>query len=120
MITRVTFFQLYVFPTKTQIMKKLFFTLLSFFSLAVNAADFVVNGIAYNAISLTDLTCEVTNNSTLYSGDIVIPETVSYQNRTFTVTGIGKDAFSGCGDVTSLVLPNTLTYIGSNAFLYCI
>ena len=100
-------------------MKKLFFTLLSFFSLAVNAADFVVNGIAYNALSLTDLTCEVTNNSTPYSGNIIIPETVSYKNRTFTVIGIGKDAFSGCGDVTSLVLSNTLTYIGSNAFYGC-
>ena len=56
-------------------MKKLFFPLLSFFSLAVNAADFVVNGIAYNAISLTELTCEVTSNSTPYSGDIEIYRT---------------------------------------------
>ena len=100
-------------------MKKLLISFLSLFSLAVNAADFVVNGIAYNAISLSDLTCEVTSNSTPYTGDIVIPETVSYQNRTFTVIGIGSESFSECGDITSLILPNTLTYIGSKAFINC-
>lgn len=100
-------------------MKKLLISLLPLFSLAVNAADFVVNGIAYNAVSLADLTCEVTSNSTLYSGNIEIPETVSYQNRTFTVIGIGDEAFSGCEDVASLALPNTLTYIGYNAFYAC-
>lgn len=100
-------------------MKKLLISLLSMFSLAVNAADFIVNGIAYNAISLTDLTCEVTSNSTPYSGNIEIPETVSYQNRTFTVIGIGDKAFSGCKDVNSMILSNTLTYIGNSAFSGC-
>ena len=45
-------------------MKKLLLSFLSLYTLAVTAADFVVNGIAYNALSLTDLTCEVTGNST--------------------------------------------------------
>ena len=101
-------------------MKKLLISLLSLFSLAVNAADFIVNGIAYNAISLADLTCEVTSNSTPYSGNIEIPETVSYQNRTFTVIGIDDECFSGCTGLVSLVLPNTLTYIGDKAFYKCI
>ena len=100
-------------------MKKLLFSLLSLYTLAVNAADFVVNGIAYNALSLTELTCEVTSNSTPYSGNIEIPTTVSYQNRTFTVTGIGEKAFSGCNNLTSLILPNTLNVIGSYAFENC-
>jgi hypothetical protein len=100
-------------------MKKLLILLLSLFSLAVNAADFIVNGIAYNAISLTDLTCEVTNNPTPYSGEIVIPGTVSYQNRTFTVTGIGNEAFSACKDVTSITIPKNITNIGDRAFFYC-
>lgn len=100
-------------------MKKLLFPLLSFFSLAANAADFVVNGIAYNALSLTSLTCEVTRNSTPYTGEIIIPETVSYQNRTFTVYSIGNSAFSGCNDLTSLIIPNTVTKIGSFAFSSC-
>lgn len=100
-------------------MKKLIFLLLSFFSLIVNASDFVVNGIAYNALSLTDLTCEVTSNSSPYSGDIEIPEKVTYQNRTFTVIGIGDNAFDQCGELTSLLLPNTLTYIGRYAFSCC-
>lgn len=100
-------------------MKKLLLSLLSLFSLAVNAADFVVNGIAYNALSLTDLTCEVTNNSTLYSGEIDIPATVSFQNRIFTVTKIGDEAFHNCNDIVSIIIPNTITSIGERAFYGC-
>lgn len=100
-------------------MKKLLLSFLSLYTLAVTAADFVVNGIAYNALSLTDLTCEVTGNSTPYSGNIEIPTTVSYQNRTFKVIGIGEYAFSRCYNLTSLILPNTLKMIGRYAFLSC-
>lgn len=100
-------------------MKKLLLSLLSLLYITVSAADFIVDGIAYNAISLNDLTCEVTGNSSPYSGEIVIPAKVTYQNRTFTVIGIADNAFYECRELGSLLLPNTLTYIGNSAFWHC-
>jgi len=54
-----------------------------------------------------------------YSGDIVIPESVTYNGKTYKVTGIGDNAFEGCGALTSVTLPNTITGIGNSAFLGC-
>jgi hypothetical protein len=62
----------------------------------VNAAIFSVDGISYR--ELTDNTCEVSKN--LYSGDVNIPEMVTYEDKTYTVTAIGYEAFSMCSDLT--------------------
>ena len=35
------------------------------------------------------------------------------------LTFIGGDAFSGCTNLTSILIPNTVTAIGSMAFNYC-
>ena len=94
--------------------------LLSF--ITASAYDFMVDGIAYNVVSLPDLTCEVTQADTKYSGDIVIPSTVTYQGRTLTVIRIdgGEDgAFYECSALTSVEIPNSVTTIGNNAFSGC-
>ena len=51
-------------------------------------------------------------------GDVVIPETVTYGDTTYTVTGIGDIAFL-LSDLTSVTIPNTVTYIGESAFERC-
>ena len=52
-----------------------------------------------------------------YSGDVVIPETVTYMNRTRKVTSIGYYAFDYCTNLTSVTIPNTIKSISS--FRYC-
>ena len=47
-----------------------------------------------------------------------IPETVTHAGKTYTVTGIGYQAFFGCSDVLHVSLPTTLTVIQSQAFWY--
>ena len=49
------------------------------------------------------------------SGDVVIPERVTYEGQTYTVTSIGENALSS-GSVTSIVLPGTIKTIGTWAF----
>ena len=54
-----------------------------------------------------------------YQGNVVIPEEVTYMNRTRKVTSIGGGAFYECNGLTSITIPNSVTSIGKEAFRYC-
>ena len=54
-----------------------------------------------------------------YSGDIVIPETVTYGGKTFSVTCIDQVTFADCSNLTSVTVGNRVTSIGSSAFSGC-
>lgn len=104
----------------TNSMKKLllFFAAMCCMMVA-NAYDFTVNGINYNVTSEDeeDKTVEVAENES--SGSIVIPATVTYNEVTYRVTGIGEYAFCECEDLKSVTLPEGMESIGYGAFKYC-
>ena len=54
-----------------------------------------------------------------YQGNVVIPEEVTYMNRTRKVTSIGDHAFYSCPGLTSVTIPNSVTSIGNYAFFGC-
>lgn len=54
-----------------------------------------------------------------YSGAVVIPENLTYKGRTYKVTEIGDNAFSGCSKITSITIPASVWHIGINAFGGC-
>ena len=54
-----------------------------------------------------------------YSGNVTIPETVTYNGTTYSVTAIGNDAFNDCDWLTSIDIPNSVTSIGYGAFADC-
>ena len=88
--------------------------------------EFTYNDIKYTVLSQADQTVEVAagkgtageDGNVKNIGDMVIPSTVSYAGKTYTVVGIGESAFINY-IITSLSLPNTLTYIGKEAFSTC-
>lgn len=53
------------------------------------------------------------------TGDIVIPETVRHNGTDYTVTSVQNNAFTH-NDITSIVLPNTVSVMGDACFSSCI
>ena len=88
------------------------------------AHDFEVNGIYYNYRYSSQV--EVTHRGSLvdsyfneYNGEVTIPETVTYNGTTYSVTRIGDHAFYQCPGLTSITIPNNVTSIGDGAFYGC-
>ncbi len=99
--------------------------LMMLFGQSLSAHDFEVDGIYYSYLS-TDKTVSVTykgndsnDYSNEYSGNVVIPESVTYSGTTYSVTSIGVAAFEDCTGLTSIEIPNSVTSIGEAAFNGC-
>jgi len=61
---------------------------------------------------------EVTTSK--YSGNIVIPNSITYEDISYSVTSIGDWAFSDCSNLTEITIPNSIKSIGPRAFRDCI
>lgn len=88
---------------------------------ATNMYAFEVDGLFYNITSEGDMTVEVIRkpNYGYYQGDIVIPETIRYNNKTYKVTAVADRAFFNCLDLTSITIPKTIKTVGKYVFQDC-
>lgn len=73
----------------------------------------------YNLCKITrsDSNLYSPNNYTFYySGDIVIPDNVTYNGITYTVSRIGEKTFANCANLSSVRIPRSVMSIGREAF----
>lgn len=95
-------------------------TLLSLYVSNSFAFDFVQDGIFY---SIMNQEAQVTYNTEYaynsYSGDIIIPNTVTYLGINYAVTSIGEHAFSKCVGLNKVTIPNSIKSIEECAFEGC-
>ena len=92
---------------------------------AFAAYDFEVDGIFYDIKPNNEVYVSTSSGTggvyggIIYSGDVVIPETVTWEGVTYRVTGIRPQAFMGQSKVTSVTMPNSLKRIEGGAFMTC-
>ena len=109
-------------------MKKLLVSLvLSFIVLASKAINFTVDGIYYYTIDdervgvSVDYDVDMTTSPIsiiyhYYTGNLTIPSTVTYNEKTYKVTSV---YLWGCSELTSISLPSTLEEIQEGGFADC-
>ena len=96
--------------------KRLLAALLILFTLSTSllaGEQVLIDGIKYDIIT-KGKTAKVISNS--YQGDIVIPETVTYNGVECNVTAIDNSAFANCKQLKSVVVPNSVTEMGTKVF----
>lgn len=96
------------------------------FCLASNvvAYDFNVGGIYYKITSSDEpCTAAVTYRNTNYNSytgtAVVIPESVTYNGKTYSVTTIESNAFYGSSNLQSVTIPNSVVSIENSVFYNC-
>ncbi len=82
--------------------------------ISASAYDFEVDGIYYTITSTAGFTCEVSGSNTDLD-ELVIPEEVTYLNRSLKVTALGNNAFSG-SQIESVTLPQSVKSIKKGCF----
>lgn len=116
-------------------MKKLFTTFcLVMATIIMLGQEFSYEGINYAVINASQKICmtksgsEISDGQDFYSnqyisaneveGSLIVPANVTFAGITYTVVAIGTASFAH-NNITSLVLPNTITEIGAGAFANC-
>lgn len=82
-------------------------------------AQFDYEGITYKVSGTTAIIQKPSAAIGTYSGDIVIPETVPYNGKDYTVVSAVATAFKGNEAITSIQLPNTVNKFIKGQFSKC-
>ena len=100
-------------------MKRTIFLMLAVLLSGLSASTyaFKVDGIAYNKNG--DGKSVYVSYGGDYTGPVTIPERVTYDGATYSVTSIGEFAFKDCTGLTSVTIPTSVTSIGEEAFRGC-
>ena len=110
--------------TMKTLLRTLLFVVFCIITNNLFAYDVEIDGIYYDCRHNTGIYPVVTykdiyKGTPEYFGNIVIPETIIYEGKSYTVEYIGYDAFAGCTNLKSVILPNSISSIDNRAFKGC-
>lgn len=100
--------------------KNLFILAMSLLPMLASAEEVEIDGLWYNLVKKVQ-SAEVIQykNNQQYSGDVVIPDIIKYEEVEYKVKNISDFAFSRCINLTSVNIGNNVTSIGRRAFENC-
>jgi hypothetical protein len=99
--------------------KKCYLFLLSLLQLTASADSVELYGVWYN-LNNVKRTAELTKSEgEAYSGDFEVQSDIYFAGIKYKVTCIGKSAFEGCHELSSVKIPSTVTVIDDGAFWEC-
>ena len=107
--------------TKQLNLKLVLIILVSMMGMNAYSYDACIDGIYYNFNGDNAIVTHQhpTNSSNDYKGAVVIPSSVHYNSKDYSVTSIDEDAFNMCSGLTSITIPSSVTSIDENAFSGC-
>ena len=79
-----------------------------FMSESVSAYDFEAGGVYYEIMDVSNSTCRVVSGDVVYTGDVVIPSYVTFDNEEFA-----------CYNLTSVSIGENVLELGTNSFIAC-
>ena len=89
----------------------------NFYSISeMHPYDFEFEGIYYKETEYGDVEVSYSEDGT-YSGNVVIPESLTTDEWFYTVSAIGEKAFYRCPYLTSVTIPATVDIIHNDAFV---
>ena len=83
------------------------------------AYDFMVDSIYYTVSDAAAYVTYASSDYNSYSGDVVIPDSVTYEALTYPVSGIMSGAFMNSTGLTSVTVGQCVVDIGTQAFYGC-
>lgn len=99
---------------------KLLTILLLVFTSTIKAIDFKVGNLYYKLLSSKNKTVTI-----IYSDEyttlkeVIVPDSVAYDNTTYSVISISKNAFQYCSSIERMTLSSNITSIDKSAFIGC-
>ena len=103
-------------------LKLLTCTMLLLVAMAAGAetiSDVTIGNLVYSLDTDTKVATVTGYDSSNKPTDVVIPNTIEYGGKNYSVTTIGQWAFYSCISLASIDIPNSVTTIGEFAFAYC-
>lgn len=97
--------------------KQLFITLCLWLGVHSGLFAFSIGSIQYDIISDNQVTIRYCSDT--IKGHVVIPQTVLFEGKDYTVTEISNNAFRNCSGLTGITIPESVTTISDYVFYEC-